>query len=155
MIHFSGGKYEFRDVLPGHYEVLIDADVFCWENPSYRITVTSELAVVPAFQQTGYSVTFISSHDTSVEYTEPEKSKKQVLNLIKGSTRHCVTKPGEYTFEPKGCHVYAKTSYAWNTDTLAPIMLTSNEHRHRAHIITSTAVDNIRVKIENNGDSKM
>ena len=32
----ADGHYQFSDVLPGHYEVLIDNDVFCWENPSLQ-----------------------------------------------------------------------------------------------------------------------
>ncbi|KAF7383822.1 hypothetical protein HZH68_014579 [Vespula germanica] len=142
------GQYQFSNVLPGHYEVLVDNDVFCWKNPSYRISITSERAEVPPFQQTGFSITFISSHETTVEYVVPGETKKSSLVLSKGSTRHCVSKPGEYSFTPKGCHIYDKKTFVWDTNNLSPIILSSSEHRHQGNIISSTAVDGVKVKIE-------
>jgi len=140
-------------VLPGHYEVLIDNDVFCWENPSYRISITSERAEVPPFKQTGFSITFISSHDTAVEYSEPNNTKRINLPLSKGSTRHCVPKSGAYTFVPKSCHVYDKSSYIWDTSNLSPILLHSTEHTHKGSIISSSAQNDLKVKIEDTNDS--
>ncbi|XP_029039674.2 nodal modulator 3 [Osmia bicornis bicornis] len=153
-IQSKDGRYQFTDVLPGHYEVLIDNDIFCWESPSYRISVTSERAELPPFQQTGFSVTFISSHDTVVEYSVPNdpKAKKLTLPLSKGSTKHCVSEPGTYTFVPKSCHVYDKASYTWDTNALSPVMLHSTEHSHKGSILSSSLSDGIKVKIENAGD---
>ncbi|XP_043257934.1 uncharacterized protein LOC122400490 [Colletes gigas] len=148
----ADGHYQFTDVLPGHYEVLIDNDVFCWENPSYRISVTSERAEVPPFEQTGFSVTFIFSHDTTVEYSEVNDPKKITLSLNKGSTKHCVTNPGVYTFTPKSCHVYDRSSYTWDTNSLSPILLHSTEHSHKGNIESASALDGVKVTIENGGE---
>ncbi|KAK1126581.1 hypothetical protein K0M31_004211 [Melipona bicolor] len=146
-IQAKGGQYQFTDVLPGHYEVLIDNDVFCWVNPSYRISVTSERSELPPFKQSGFSVTFISSHDTTVEYLKANELNKLTLN--KGSTKHCVLEPGVYTFTPKSCHVYEKSSFTWDTNTVSPILLHSTEHSHAGNILTRSALDEIKVKIEN------
>lgn len=142
-------------MLPGHYEVLIDNDIFCWEDPSYRISITSERAEVPPFKQNGFSITFISSHDTEVEYSEPNSTKLITLPLNKGSTRHCVPKSGTYTFVPKGCHVYDKSSYTWDTNNLSPILLHSDEHTHRGSIVSSSAQSGLEVKIEDANNSTM
>lgn len=139
-------------MLPGHYEVLIDNDVFCWENPSYRISVTSERAEVPAFIQTGFSATFISSHDTTVGYSEPGGTTKLTLVLNKGNTKHCVSKPGEYAFTTKGCHVYERTSYRWDTNSLSPILLHSTEHSHRGSIQSTSSLNGVKINIENAGE---
>lgn len=152
-VQAKDGQYQFTDVLPGHYEILIDNDVFCWENPSYRISITSERAEVPPFKQTGFSITFISSHDTAVEYSEPNNTKLITLPLSKGSTRHCVSKSGAYTFVPKGCHVYKQSSYIWDTSNSSPILLNSAEHTHRGNIICTSAQNNLKVKIEDTSDS--
>lgn len=152
VFHYADGQYQFTDVLPGHYEVLIDNDVFCWENPSYMVSVTSERAEVPSFKQTGFSITFISSHDTTVEYSEPNSTKLITLALSKGSTRHCVPKSGTYTFVPKGCHMYDKSSYTWDTNDLSPILLHSTEHTHRGSVVTSTAQSGLKVKIEDSNN---
>ncbi|CAD1476709.1 unnamed protein product [Heterotrigona itama] len=146
-IQAKGGQYQFTEVLPGHYEVLIDNDVFCWVNPSYRISVTSERSELPPFRQSGFSVTFISSHDTMVEYLKANELSKLTLN--KGSTKHCVLEPGVYTFTPKSCHVYEKSSFTWDTNTVSPILLHSTEHSHAGNILTRSALDEIKVKIEN------
>ncbi|KAK0090897.1 hypothetical protein PV325_000063 [Microctonus aethiopoides] len=154
-IQAKNGQYEFTEVLPGHYEILIDNDIYCWENPSQRILITSERAQVPAFMQTGYSVTFISSHDSAVEFIDPVKNKKISLTLPLGSTRHCVSSQGVYKFVPKSCHVYARDSYNWDSSSQSPIILSSTEHRHRGKIISSAAVDGVKVKIEAGGESNI
>ena len=152
-IQSKDGHYQFSDVLPGHYEVLIDNDVFCWENPSYRVSVTSEHAEVPPFEQTGFSVAFISSHDTTVVYSEPNEPKRLTLALNKGSTKHCVPKPGEYTFTPTSCHVYDRVSYTWDTSNLSPILLHSTEHSHKGSIQSRSGLDGVKVRIENAVDT--
>lgn len=129
--------------------MLIDNDVFCWVNPSYRISVTSERSELPPFEQTGFSATFISSHDTTVEYSKADELKKLTLALNKGSTKHCVSEPGMYTFTPKSCHVYEKSSHTWDTNTVSPILLHSTEHSHIGNILSRSALDGIKVKIEN------
>ncbi|XP_034946758.1 nodal modulator 1 [Chelonus insularis] len=151
-VEASNGYYEFTEILPGNYQVLIDTDVYCWENPTHRISVTSEHAQVPPFKQTGFSVTFISSHDTAVEFYDKVKLKKVALTLPRGSTRHCVLSHGEYKFVPKSCHIYAKDSYVWDTKSLTAIILTSRQHRHRGKIISNNnLVDSVKVKIESDG----
>ncbi|KAL6255181.1 hypothetical protein P5V15_013514 [Pogonomyrmex californicus] len=152
-VQAKDGQYQFTDVLPGHYEIFIDNDVFCWENPSYRISITSERAEVPPFKQTGFSVTFISSHDTAVEYSEPNSTKLITLPLNKGSMRHCVPKSGAYTFVPKGCHIYQNSSYTWDTSNLSPILLHSTEHTHKGSIISLSVQNDLKVKIEDANDS--
>lgn len=151
----SDGEYIFSDILPGQYEVLIDTDVFCWENPSHKISVTSERAEVPPFKQTGFSITFISSHDTEGDFSDLKGSKKTLLKLPKGSTRHCASAPGEYQFVPKCCHVYARSAYTWDTNSLAPVILSSTEHTHKGSIVSTDAVDGLKVKIEGAGDPTM
>ncbi|XP_046603692.1 nodal modulator 2 [Neodiprion virginianus] len=145
-------KYKFSNILPGQYEVLIDTDVFCWENPSQRIFVTSEFAEVPTFKQIGFSITFISSHDTAVEFSDLKSSQKVLLKLSKGSTRHCTSAPGEYRFVPKSCHVYPRSEYTWDTNSLAPVILSSTEHSHKGNIISTDVVDGLKVKIEHAED---
>ncbi|XP_063993834.1 BOS complex subunit NOMO3 [Diachasmimorpha longicaudata] len=152
-IQAQNGNYEFSEILPGHYEVLIDTDIFCWESPIQQISVTSEKATVPPFKQTGFTVTFISSHDSAVEFFDPGKSKKIALTLPMGSTRHCVSSPGIYKFIPKSCHIYGKEYYTWDTTNQSPIILTSNEHRHRGKIMVPSSSSevgevDIKVKIE-------
>lgn len=118
--------------------------------------VTSEQAEINLFRQTGFSVTFISSHDTDIEYSIPEVTTKRILTLTKGSSRHCVPKTGAYEFTPKSCHTFTKASYKWDTKNRMPIILTSAKHKHSGSIVSSVASKEIRVGIENDvGDPLM
>ncbi|KAL7295888.1 hypothetical protein TKK_0010932 [Trichogramma kaykai] len=155
-IKAKDGEYIFEDVLPGQYEVIIDSDTFCWDSSNHFVTIVSEKPPnVPPFRQTGYSVTFISSHNTKVEYTVPsQQNKKMYLQLLKGSTRHCITMPGKYEFFPKGCHTYAKDSFSWNTNEQTPIILSSSEHTQTGKIISAVSVEGVSVKIEGESDGQ-
>ncbi|OXU24420.1 hypothetical protein TSAR_002763 [Trichomalopsis sarcophagae] len=148
----KSGEYIFEDVLPGQYEVVIDTDIFCWDVLSHQIVIASERPPnVPVFKQTGFSVTFISSHETNVEYLVPHQAmKKKLLPLQKGSTRHCLPVSGKYEFYPKGCHKYSKSSFVWNTNERTPIILSSTEHIHKGTITLNSPkpADDISVKIE-------
>lgn len=91
----------------------------------------------------------MSSHDTTVEYSLPNKpNKKMSLQLTKGNTRHCVSDPGKYEFYPRGCHKYSKMMFLWNTNDRSPIMISSNEHLHKGYIKSLVAADGIKIKIE-------
>ncbi|KAF7996738.1 hypothetical protein HCN44_002384 [Aphidius gifuensis] len=162
-INAINGKYEFTNILPGHYELLIDNDIYCWDKSSQKISITSEHAIVPVFKQTGYSVTFLSSHDTSIEYDDIDnKNKKITITLPAGSTRNCVKNYGEYIFTPKGCHIYQQKTYKWNTNNQQPIILSAIEHRHKGRIVvpihgTTSEADKqhdikVNVVMENNNN---
>ena len=108
---------------------------------------------MPLFVQTGYSVTFISSHETTIEYSQPiEGDRKLSIQLQKGSTRACVPVSGKYDFYPKGCHKYPVPAYTWNTNEQTPIILSSTEHLVSSSILSPIAVDDISVRIE--GDTE-
>jgi hypothetical protein len=62
----SDGSYVFEDILPGRYRISIDKDEWCWDTSSHTISVSTAESTVPLFKQVGYTVTFISSHETEV-----------------------------------------------------------------------------------------
>lgn len=153
----TAGEYTFEDVLPGQYEVIVDTDIFCWDSPNRQIVIASEKPPnVPAFRQTGFSVTFISSHNTRVQYSLPnEPSKRLSFELSKGSTRHCIPVPGRYDFHPDGCHVYEQTAFSWNTNERTPIILSSTEHLHTGSILSPVPVEGVSVKMEGDADGQV
>lgn len=134
----------------------MDTDSFCWESSSHQVVIASEKPPnVPVFKQTGFSITFISSHDTSVEYTlSSNPSKKLSFELQKGSTRHCVAMSGKHEFYPKGCHKYTKPSYTCTTYERTPIILSSTEHLQSGHVLSPVAVNDLSVKIQGDGEGK-
>nr|CAD7432724.1 unnamed protein product [Timema monikensis] len=65
--HAKDGAYSFDNILPGKYEVTVEKIEWCWESTSYIIDVNSLESTVPIFVQTGFTVTFVSSHDTELD----------------------------------------------------------------------------------------
>ncbi|XP_011500341.1 PREDICTED: nodal modulator 3 [Ceratosolen solmsi marchali] len=153
----KAGEYIFEDVLPGQYEVIVDTDIFCWDKSSHQIVIASEKPVnEPVFWQTGFSVTFISSHDTKLAYSVPNQpNKKMYFQLVKGSTRHCIPVSGKYDFHPKGCHKYSKSVYTWNTNERTPIILSSTEHLQKGIILSPIAIDGVSVRIEAESEAQI
>ena len=62
-----GGKYAFRDIVPGRYRLTIDKSDWCWETIHQIVTVgTQPETEATSFVQTGFYVDFVSSHETQV-----------------------------------------------------------------------------------------
>lgn len=76
----SDGSYIFEEILPGKYKVSIDKDEWCWESSSHTVSVSTAESTVLPFKQVGYTVTFISSHETEVKYTSIYLRSSQTNN---------------------------------------------------------------------------
>lgn len=139
------GFYVFDDVRPGTYEVFLTTNRFCWEKAKQTVVVTNATLTIPPFVQSGFSVVFISSHDTQVSYKQIEtrensqstKEQKKIttLNINKDKSTHCVPKPGQYTFNLEGCHTYNPATISYNTDSSEnEIYLVAQKHKHTIKI---------------------
>lgn len=60
------GKYSIDDMYPGTYEIILLPNKFCWKTNRQTINVNSAIVEIPPFIQRGYTVSFVSSHDTQV-----------------------------------------------------------------------------------------
>ncbi|KAJ8672759.1 hypothetical protein QAD02_004019 [Eretmocerus hayati] len=149
-VRAKGGEYVFEEVLPGQYEVIIDTDLYCWDNANHQVVIASEKPPnVPPFRQTGYSVSLISSYNTKIEYSAPsQQNKKSSFEIPKGGTKHCVPTFGKYDFHPIDCHKYTKAPFSWTTGDRNPIILSTTEHLQSGSVLTSVAADGLSIKIE-------
>lgn len=61
-LYFIGGKYSFKNVLPGPYEITVPQSNLCFDSTRVLINVASVSETAPDFVQHGYEVNIISSH---------------------------------------------------------------------------------------------
>ncbi|KAL1122190.1 hypothetical protein AAG570_003595, partial [Ranatra chinensis] len=142
----KGGVYEFKEVIPGEYDVFIEPGLgWCWAKESQSLNVISEITEAPTFAQSGFTVTIISSHTTKVVYYQPSKPNvRNDLIVSPGSTHVCVPSSGPYIFEPEGCHGYKDKKIHWVT---GPVTLTAVTHANTIAIQTTHAVDDLVVNV--------
>ncbi|PSN32990.1 Nodal modulator 1 [Blattella germanica] len=150
----KGGSYIFPDILPGKYQVSVDKDDWCWDTTSHIVTAgTAETTTIPSFRQTGYTVTFMSTHDTQVHYKLHSSGNIPAatgnLAVKKGTTKSCVSAAGSYEFTPVGCHGFSPQSVRWNSATTpsSPVRLTSVAHTMGGRILSSENVKDMFVNV--------
>lgn len=68
MLFFPGGKYAFKDVLPGPYEITIPQGNLCYESTRVFLNVAAAAETAPPFIHKGYEVSIISSHRALVKF---------------------------------------------------------------------------------------
>ncbi|XP_023031722.1 nodal modulator 3 [Drosophila willistoni] len=105
------GKYVFKDVLPGPYELTIPQGNLCYESTRVFINVAVAEEDAPPFVHKGYEVSIISSHRALMRYTHvtgPSQPKPatETLKILSGVNTFCVSKYGSYDFKLEGCHLY-------------------------------------------------
>ncbi|XP_073985905.1 BOS complex subunit NOMO3 isoform X2 [Rhodnius prolixus] len=142
----KGGTYEFKDVMPGDYDVYIEPGLgWCWDKETQPLAIINEVTHVPTFTQSGFTVTIVSSHDTKViYYSETDINDKYDLSVTPGSTHICVPKPTPYIFEPFGCHGYPEKKIRWVTGTVSLIALT---HLNSYSLLSTHPISDLSVAV--------
>ncbi|PNF29184.1 Nodal modulator 1 [Cryptotermes secundus] len=157
----KGGSYTFEDILPGRYQVSVHKDEWCWESSAQTVSVGTAVSTVPPFRQVGYTVTFMSSHDTQVQYKlqTPGNSPATTgsLNVKRGTMKSCVSEAGTYEFVPIGCHGYAQPSVKWNSATAATssVRLTAVAHTLGGRVLTTENVKDVFINVLSGEDGKL
>lgn len=108
-------NYKFAKLSPGTYNIKLSQNKLCWKETEQRIIVNDITVSAPPFVQNGYSVLFVSSHDTKVSYKAPGENIQRHLHIGKGKNSYCLPKHGSYIFDHTGCHKYASKSLMYNT----------------------------------------
>ncbi|XP_038116191.1 nodal modulator 3 [Culex quinquefasciatus] len=135
----ADGKYSFANVLPGSYEVSVPKSRLCWQSNTVKINVKSAQETVPAFIQSGYIVSIVSSHSTKMTYKlqeGAENPKSEDLTLNSGMNTFCVKQAGKYAITLTGCHRYAdSTPKFFTTDDATPLSIVASKHRTTVKIL--------------------
>ena len=135
----SEGLFSFTEVVPGAYVVTIHKDDWCWSQKTVNIVInTQDVDVV--MEQTGYRLTLAASHETLLNY-KTSNEETGVLQIQKGTTKECISKPGVYTFTPHGCHKFSSLPIQWDTKHPNLITLAATHHIVTGKILSKEAVN--------------
>uniref|UniRef100_A0A182JRR9 SD-repeat containing protein B domain-containing protein n=1 Tax=Anopheles christyi TaxID=43041 RepID=A0A182JRR9_9DIPT len=158
----DAGSYSFQNVLPGSYEVSVPSSKLCWQSNTVKINIKTAKETVPAFVQTGYIVSIISSHGATMAYRykdnagKDEKAtqgKEEEIVLTTGMNMFCVKRSGTYEMHLSGCHRFAEsTPTEFSTASTAPFSVNAKSHRNVVKLVAEEK-EQYRVKVLRDGDS--
>ncbi|XP_030379787.1 nodal modulator 3 [Scaptodrosophila lebanonensis] len=152
------GKYTFKDVLPGPYEISIPQDNLCYESTRVFLNVASAEEEAPPFIHKGYEVSIISSHRALMKYTHvtgPSDPPPAVetLKILSGVNTFCVSKYGSYDFKLEGCHIYDDTLpskfITSEPDQMQTLIINAIAHKTGVRVLsTEPSADSLKLAIE-------
>ncbi|XP_037715151.1 nodal modulator 3 [Drosophila subpulchrella] len=152
------GKYVFKDMLPGPYELTIPQGNLCYESTRVFLNVASAEEDAPPFVHKGYEVSIISSHRALMKYThitgpsEP-KAPTETLKIASGVNTFCVNKYGSYDFKLEGCHTYDSSLPSKfitpEPDQLQTLIINAVAHKTGVRVLsTEPTADSIKLVLE-------
>ncbi|XP_055839331.1 BOS complex subunit NOMO1 [Episyrphus balteatus] len=150
----KNGKYSFKEILPGPYELNIPQSSLCFESTMGLININSASETAPPFIHKGYEVSIISSHRTIMHYgltaKEDAKTPLNVMKIMSGVNTFCVPKAGEYSIKLESCHLYESTlPKTFNTYDKNPVMFTAVAHKIGVRVLSSEQnIDSLQLLIE-------
>ena len=140
----SNGYFEFNQILPGRYTVSVLQDAWCWTSKSLDVEVVDGDVEDVVFEQLGFLLTVVTSHDVDVTYAL-DGQVRGTLSLLSGSSKHCLHQDGLYTLKPKSCHVFDPASVEWSTDQLSTIVLKPVKHRVGVVVTSDHVIEDLTV----------
>ncbi|CAG0912860.1 unnamed protein product [Notodromas monacha] len=107
-------NFEFTDVLPGPYKILVTSEGYCWDKSTTEIEVSSSDIRNVVIKRLGVSVTFESSHATQIDAVS-NGSLVESFEVKAGVSERCFKTSGLYEFVPKGCHAFGDKNVVVDT----------------------------------------
>ncbi|EDW08984.1 nodal modulator 3 [Drosophila mojavensis] len=152
------GKYAFKDVLPGPYEITIPQGNLCYESTRVFLNVAAAEETAPPFIHKGYEVSIISSHRALMRYvhvTGPSEPKAPIetLKILSGVNTFCVSKYGSYDFKLEGCHIYDDSLPSKfitpEPDQLQTLIVNAIAHKTGVRVLsTDPNLDSLKLAVE-------
>ncbi|RZC36994.1 uncharacterized protein BDFB_006360, partial [Asbolus verrucosus] len=128
-ISSADNSYQISDIYPGIYDIMLSSNKLCWKADKQTVNVNNINVEIPTFIQTGYSVVFISSHETQVTSKMAGQSAEEIIKINKGRLTYCLEKSGSYSFQLNSCHSYESDTVTYNTDSpINEIFLNAQKH---------------------------
>uniref|UniRef100_A0A1I8P9T7 Uncharacterized protein n=1 Tax=Stomoxys calcitrans TaxID=35570 RepID=A0A1I8P9T7_STOCA len=147
----QGGKYTFKNVLPGPYEITIPQSNLCFDSTRVLINVASASETAPQFIQHGYEVNIISSHRAIMKYAHSSATSTDNLKLLAGVNTFCVPISGSYSIKLEGCHLYDEQTLpsTFSTTNTNPIIINAVAHKVGVRVLSpESSVQNLNLLIE-------
>ncbi|XP_056645708.1 BOS complex subunit NOMO1 [Diorhabda sublineata] len=149
MFRIKDGVYSVNDVYPGAYEISILSNKFCWEVDKQTVVIDREIVEVPSFIQKGYTVVFISSHATKLNFKIPGSTLPTHFDLPKGRSSFCLQISGDYQFNLEGCHSYPQQTIIYKTNAESnEVLLTAQKHVIKLGIQSTSDLGLVQVSVK-------
>ncbi|EDW32208.1 GL10556 [Drosophila persimilis] len=152
------GKFVFKDMLPGPYELTIPQGNLCYESTRVFLNVASAEEDAPPFIHKGYEVSIISSHRALMRYTHvtgptEAKAPSETLKILSGVNTFCVSKYGSYDFKLEGCHTYDESLPSKfitpEPEQLQTLIINAVAHKTGIRVLsTEPTADSIKLLLE-------
>ena len=109
-------KYEFTNILSGQYKISIIKSEWCWKEESKKIKVQNKNIENLNFEQSGYSLFYITHHDINAICKNVETNNTYEIILKKDSDKLCLPNEGKHIIYPKSCYLFAQNEYTYDTN---------------------------------------
>jgi len=95
----------------------VNHDTWCWEKQAVTVMVSKAQAGGLEFRQSGYVLNAMLSHDIELVFTleNAKNTKPQPFSLTKGHNKFCLSQPGVYSIDPKGCYMFEQDVVKYDT----------------------------------------
>ena len=109
-------KYEFINILSGQYKISIVKSEWCWKEENKIIKVQNKNIENLNFEQSGYSLFYITHHDINAVCKNVETNNTYEIVLKKDSDKLCLPNEGKHIIYPKSCYLFAQNEYTYDTN---------------------------------------
>ena len=130
----SRTKVTHDALSPGKYELTVSNENWCFtDKPLSVLTVPVEIPVdenidtaMVTIEQKAFLMRIKTDYTTDINVFFEENFIEETV--VSGSNKFCVPSPGIYKIQPKGCHVFEKAEYEFNSNNPTLIELTAKFH---------------------------
>jgi hypothetical protein len=141
-------NFKFRSLKADSYTVKVKTETMCWEKDFFSVAVGPDLDSKVEFNQKGFLIKFVASHDDINVRIEKEGSKSDLqYSLQKGDNQLCIEKdPGVYRIYTDSCYKFEQDVYQFDTNEPQVIILDADKYLVTGLIKTSSE-NRIKVNI--------
>ena len=109
-------EYNFENILSGQYKISIIKNEWCWKQESQIIKVQNVDIENLNFEQSGYSLFYVTHHDINALCKNVETNNTYEIVLKKDSDKLCLPNEGKHIIYPKSCYLFAQNEYTYDTN---------------------------------------
>ncbi|KRX19054.1 Nodal modulator 1, partial [Trichinella nelsoni] len=159
-------NFEFFDMLPGKYNVKLEAEQFCWavdkipndqkviwrrENGQRLVNIDSQDVENITFYQIGYTIKLKSNYNAKLKIVSIENANIFAsFDIAETLSTFCVSKSGSYKLHAESCHIFNEDALIYNTGQIVTLHLEAVKHGVDFKIITPKPDVDFTVNIKSN-----
>ncbi|KRY49789.1 Nodal modulator 1 [Trichinella britovi] len=159
-------NFEFFDMLPGKYNVKLEAEQFCWavdkipndqkviwrrENGRRLVNIDSQDVENITFYQIGYTIKLKSNYNAKLKIVSIENANIFAsFDIAETLSTFCVSKSGSYKLHAESCHIFNENALIYNTGQIVTLHLEAVKHGVDFKIITPKPDVDFTVNIKSN-----